>query len=101
MVKCYVRVYKAFDSSANGRKGKMGKDMSRIVASGSVEARKAEKAVEAALTICEAYVTLNPEASVMPSIRVTSGRKPNGFDKMTEASNPAMRKFLKRETETV
>ena len=101
MAKFYVRVYEAFDTSSNGLTGTMVKDMFRTLASGSFEAKKAEEAVEAAMAICEAYVTLNPEASVMPSIRVTSGRKPNGFDKMTEASNPAMRKFLKRETETV
>lgn len=101
MAKFYVRVHEAFDSTSNGLTGTMVKDMFRTLASGSFEAKTAAEAVEMAMNICGDYMNDHPEASVMPSIRVTSGRKPNGFDKMTEASNPAMRKFLKRETETV
>lgn len=99
MAKVRIKVIEAFDSTSGGLTGTMVKDMFRALATGVVESTKTDAIIEAGIGMCETYATLNPGRSVMPTFTVIEGRKPRGFDSATESSNPAIRKFLKREEE--
>lgn len=97
MAQVRISVIEAFDSTSNGLAGTLVKDMFRPLSSEMVDSTKADEIVGIGMKMCEDYIAANPDRSVMPSFIVKAGRKPRGFDAATTASNPTLRKFLKRD----
>lgn len=95
MAKVRITVIEAFDSTSNGFIGTCVNDMFRPLAKGVVDCTKTDAIIDAGMGMCEAYMTMNPGRSVMPTFTVIEGRKPRGFDTATQSSNDRLRKYLK------
>lgn len=97
MAKVRIKIIEAFDSSSRGFQGTTVVDMFKSLSTGVIESKNSEDILKEGVRMCEAYLILNPGASVMPTYHVIEGRKPKGFDNMSSSSNPENRKFLKQE----
>lgn len=101
MAQIRITIIRAYDSTSNGFTGTQIPDMFKpLVTPVVIETTKMADVLHLANDLCQDYEETHSGESFMPSFSILGGRKPRGFDAQSASSNPANRKWLRKENVT-